>query len=260
MACSLTGLLFWLCICFTMRYFLKLLLIYKGWMYESREKGRKVSTKTRVWAAATKVLSSWNKPGLYSFQGSLPRLPLPDVHETLTRYLDSVRPLLDDDNYKRMQELAQDFERTIGLKLQRYLMLKSWWSTNYVSDWWEEYVYLRGRSALMVNSNFYGIDALFLTNTNIQSARAAVAVNLLLRFRRLVDRQELQPIMVQGLVPLCSWQYERIFNTVRIPGIETDRIVHYQDSNHIVVMHKGRYYKVIIYYRGRILRACEIQV
>lgn len=243
-----------------MRYTLKLLLMYKGWMYESREKGRQVSVPTKLWAGATKVLSSWNKPGLYSFQGSLPRLPLPNVHDTLSRYLDSVRPLLDDPNYERMQDLAKDFERTIGPKLQRYLMLKSWWSTNYVSDWWEEYVYLRGRSALMVNSNFYGIDALFLKNTNVQSARAAVAVNLLLRFRRLVDRQELQPIMVQGLVPLCSWQYERIFNTVRIPGIETDRVIHYQDSNHIVVMHKGRYFRVLIYYKGRILKACEIQM
>lgn len=243
-----------------MRYTLKLLLMYHGWMYESREKGRKVSLQTRLWAGATKVLASWNTPGLYSFQGSLPRLPLPDVHETLQRYLDSVHPLLDEENYKRMQKLARDFESTIGPKLQRYLMLKSWWSSNYVSDWWEEYVYLRGRNPLMVNSNFYGIDAVFLSNTNVQAARAAVAVNLLLRFRRLVDRQELQPIMVQGLVPLCSSQYERIFNTARIPGIETDRIVHYQDSNHIVVMHKGRYFKVLIYYKGRILRAPEIQL
>lgn len=26
-----------------------------------------------------------------------------------------------------------------------------------VSDWWEEYVYLRGRSPIMVNSNYYGM-------------------------------------------------------------------------------------------------------
>lgn len=68
-----------------MRYTLKLLLMYKGWMYESREKGQKVSTKTKLWAAMTKILSSWNTPGLYSFQGSLPRLPLPSVHETMER-------------------------------------------------------------------------------------------------------------------------------------------------------------------------------
>lgn len=26
-----------------------------------------------------------------------------------------------------------------------------------VSDWWEEYIYLRGRSPIMVNSNFYAM-------------------------------------------------------------------------------------------------------
>lgn len=26
-----------------------------------------------------------------------------------------------------------------------------------VSDWWEEYIYLRGRSPIMVNSNYYGM-------------------------------------------------------------------------------------------------------
>lgn len=68
-----------------MRYTLKLLLMYKGWMYESREKGQSISTQTKLWGGITRVLSSWNKPGLYSFQGSLPRLPLPSVHETMER-------------------------------------------------------------------------------------------------------------------------------------------------------------------------------
>lgn len=66
--------------------------------------------------------------------------------------------------------------------------------------------------------------------------------------------------MVQGLVPLCSWQYERIFNTVRVPGRETDRIVHYPDSNHIIVLYRGCYYKMLIYYKGRTLRPCELQL
>ena len=28
-------------------------------------------------------------------------------------------------------------------------------------------------------------------------------------------------LLVNNTVPLCSWQYERQFNTTRIPGIET---------------------------------------
>lgn len=175
------------------------------------------------------------------------------------QYLQSVRPLLDDANYRRMEKLADEFQKGIGAKLQRYLVLKSWWSSNYVSDWWEEYVYLRGRSPLMINSNFYGIDAILEHRSKIQAARAASAIYTFLTFRRLVERQELEPILVQGLVPLCSWQYERIFNTTRIPGIETDKIMHWADSNHIVVYHRGRYFKVIIY-KGRILKPCEIQM
>ncbi|XP_043256617.1 carnitine O-palmitoyltransferase 1, liver isoform isoform X3 [Colletes gigas] len=146
------GLVLWMVVIYAIRYTLKLLLIYKGWMYESREKGSTVSRGTRIWTWLVKLLLGWHKPMLYSFQGSLPRLPLPSVKDTMAR------------------------------------------------------------------------------------------------------------ILIQGLVPLCSWQYERVFNTTRVPGRETDKIVHYQDSKHVVVYHKGRYFKVLIYHKNRILQPCEIQV
>lgn len=84
-ATSLVGITFWLSICYTMRYSLKLLFMYKGWLYEERGRGSKVSLATKLWAGAVKILSSWNSPGLYSFQGSLPRLPLPSVKNTMSR-------------------------------------------------------------------------------------------------------------------------------------------------------------------------------
>ena len=64
---------------------------------------------------------------------------------------------MDDDEYNKMSQLADEFFGGIANKLQRYLILKSWWATNYVTDWWEQYVYLRGRSPIMVNSNYYGV-------------------------------------------------------------------------------------------------------
>ncbi|XP_031786748.1 carnitine O-palmitoyltransferase 1, liver isoform isoform X1 [Nasonia vitripennis] len=258
--CFVVGLLLWLVTIYAIRYVLKLLLMYKGWMYESRGPGSSISIQTKLWARAVKIFSGWHKPMLYSFQGSLPRLPLPSVHDTMQRYLRSARPLLDDENYKRMERLASEFEAGIGVKLQRYLILKSWWATNYVSDWWEEYVYLRGRSPIMVNSNFYGIDAILMHPTKLQSARAASVIHSCLQYRRLIERQSLEPILVQGLVPLCSWQYERLFNTTRIPGIEADKIIHIQDSKHIVVYHKGKYFRLPIYHKNRLLQPCEIEV
>lgn len=111
------------------------------------------------------------------------------------QYLDSVQPLLDKERYKQVQALASDFQQNVAPRLQRFLVLKSWWATNYVSssaglpptpqpgcpsqrgpplpqespprsppkdasvpqvsDWWEEYIYLRGRGPIMVNSNYY---------------------------------------------------------------------------------------------------------
>ncbi|XP_063244784.1 carnitine O-palmitoyltransferase 1, liver isoform isoform X2 [Bacillus rossius redtenbacheri] len=259
-SCTLLGVLVWLSIIYTIRYSLKLILLYKGWMYEERGKGRTVTPSTKVWVVLVRVLSGVTKPLLYSFQGSLPRLPVPSLEETMQRYLRSIRPIVSDEQYARIEKLVDEFQNGIGIKLQRYLLLKSWWASNYVSDWWEDFIYLRGRSPIMVNSNFYGIDAILMHPTHLQSARAATVIHACLQFRRLIDRQELEPIMIQGVVPLCSWQYERLFNTTRVPGVETDHLVHYSDAKHVAVYHKGRYFKLPIYYRNRILRPSELEI
>lgn len=135
---------------------------------------------------------SGRKPMLYSFQNSLPRLPVPAVKDTCKRvtttwistvnknklahrlrtnkhscltwffrrqwidnipkiyvplchtlqfwmalcwqYLESVRPLMEDEQYERMEGLAKDFEKNLGPRLQWYLKLKAWWASNYVSS------------------------------------------------------------------------------------------------------------------------------
>lgn len=44
-----------------------------------------------------------------------------------------MRPLLDDEAYYRMETLAKEFQDKTAPRLQKYLVLKSWWATNYVS-------------------------------------------------------------------------------------------------------------------------------
>lgn len=46
-ACFIAGFLYWLLICVIMRLTLKILLTYRGFMFESRGKG--VSLKTKIW-------------------------------------------------------------------------------------------------------------------------------------------------------------------------------------------------------------------
>uniref|UniRef100_A0A0K8RX30 carnitine O-palmitoyltransferase n=1 Tax=Crotalus horridus TaxID=35024 RepID=A0A0K8RX30_CROHD len=249
-----TGL--WVTLIFSMRYSLKMLLSYHGWIFAEHGK---MSTRNKIWMALVKLFSG-RKPMLYSFQTSLPRLPVPAVKDTVNRYLESVRPLMNNEEFKRMEGLGKDFAVNLGPKLQWYLKLKSWWATNYVSDWWEEYIYLRGRGPIMVNSNYFAMDFLYFTPTAVQAARAGNAIHAILLYRRKLDRQQIQPILLMGsTVPLCSAQWERMFNTSRIPGNETDTIQHLKDSKHIAVYHKGRYYKVWLYYDGRLLKPREIE-
>ena len=59
-----------------------------------------------------------------------------------------------------------------------------------------------------------------------QTARAATLIQAAFRWRSNLDKERVKPLMVSGLVPLCSYQYERQFNTTRVPGIEKDQIVH----------------------------------
>ena len=89
-----------------------------------------------------------------------------------------MKALLSEEDYQEMEELVREFQvcfivrnfnnlaqvyyyyyvnfkETKGKKLQSYLWLKSCWSNNYVTDWWNQYVYLAGRSSLMINSNYY---------------------------------------------------------------------------------------------------------
>uniref|UniRef100_A0A673BHK2 carnitine O-palmitoyltransferase n=1 Tax=Sphaeramia orbicularis TaxID=375764 RepID=A0A673BHK2_9TELE len=249
-----TGL--WVTIIMIMRNVLKCLLSWHGWMHARHGS---VSLSTRLWMLFVKVFSG-RKPMLYSFQNSLPRLPVPSIKDTCSRYLESVRPLMDDEQYERMKGLTKDFEKNLGPRLQWYLKLKSWWASNYVSDWWEEYIYLRGRGPIMVNSNYYAMDFLYVFPTSIQAARAGNAIHAIMLYRRKLDRAQIKPIyLLANKVPLCSAQWERMFNTTRIPGLETDTLQHMNESKHIAVYHKGRFYKVWMFYDGRLLLPREIE-
>ncbi|XP_040018914.2 carnitine O-palmitoyltransferase 1, liver isoform isoform X1 [Gasterosteus aculeatus] len=249
-----TGL--WVSIIMIMRSVLKSLLSWHGWMYTSHGS---VAWSTRLWMVLVKVFSG-RKPMLYSFQNSLPRLPVPSIKDTCKRYLESVRPLMEDERYQRMEGLTKDFEKNLGPRLQWYLKLKSWWASNYVSDWWEEYIYLRGRGPIMVNSNYYAMDFLYVFPTSIQAARAGNAIHAIMLYRRKLDRAQIKPIyLLANKVPLCSAQWEPMFNTTRVPGLETDILQHVNDSKHIAVYHKGRFFKVWMFYDGRLLLPREIE-
>ncbi|RXM30706.1 Carnitine O-palmitoyltransferase 1, liver isoform [Acipenser ruthenus] len=218
-----TGL--WVSLILVLRYILKMLLSYHGWMFEPH--GR-ISRTTKIWATLVKMFSG-RRPLLYSFQASLPRLPVPGVDDTIKR---------------------------VSCGLNHTLVVSSDGMTVWAfGD--GDYGKL-GTGSCTVKC--YPQDLLYVTPTHRQAARAGNAVHAMLIYRRKLDREEHSPMRALGIVPMCSYQMERMFNTTRIPGIETDFIQHLKDSKHMVVYHKGRFYKVWLHHGGRHLQPCELEM
>ncbi|WKX96781.1 hypothetical protein Q1695_012880 [Nippostrongylus brasiliensis] len=255
----LSGAFIWIVLVQLLRLSIKLLLSYKGWMYESP--GKPISTPTKLWLGMLNLMSK-SGPMLHSYQGALPHLPLPSLDETVERHLLSMRPILNDEEYAELEHLSEVFRKGVGRRLQRYLSLKSWLSTNYVTDWWEEFVYMRQRSPIMINSNYYGFDTLNEHPTHNQGARAANVTYSALQFRRQVERQEITPFSIspRSKVPFCTMQYERLFNSCRVPGEECDKFFHWDDAKHVAVYNRGCWFKVIVHNKKRYLDPCELQV
>jgi len=240
------------------RYFMRILLNYQAWMYES-----KPSMLTMAWGLIMRsFFLGQREPLLYSFQSAMPRQPVPPLHKTIERYLQSIKPLISESAHQEQQEEATRFLHGDGKRLQRFLQLKSWFSGNYVSDWWEKYVYLRSRTPILINSNYYGMGFHDFIPTSNQNARAAGLVHNYMKFKMELDSEKLKPTLMKGAVPICMRQYERLFSTTRIPGRDTDVIKHLSESEaiHITVLYKGTFWRVNTFTdTGRALEAYQIQ-
>jgi hypothetical protein len=58
----------------------------------------------------------------------------------------------------------------------------------------------------MINSNYYILDSAGPARTHVPAARAGALVHMVMQFKRLVDREELEPMMLRGTVPICMNQ------------------------------------------------------
>jgi hypothetical protein len=88
-------------------------------------------------------------------QASLPRMPVPQLNSSMSKYLTAVKPFLTEAEYERTRTIASDFVRQdgIGEKLQKLLVEKSKTTDNWLAKWWLDKIYLEPRYSVVINSN-----------------------------------------------------------------------------------------------------------
>lgn len=193
------------------RSVLWLLLCDSAWLRAARSP----TLYVRGWFAAVHALTR-GAPLTESFQTSLPRQPVPQLRVTVNKLLQSARLLQDDTAYAATAAAAEAFMAAEGPKLQRLLVLRSFFVPSYNADWWERYVYLKSRDALLINSNYYVLDSAAWKPTHNQAARAAVLVYNMCLFKDRLESQRVAPILVHNTVPLCMKQVCWLGGTVLI--------------------------------------------
>ena len=87
-----------------------------------------------------------SKGAMLRFEDSLPRLPIPTLEETAKRYLKSVHPLLNKNEYENTKKAVADFVKPGGQGevLQKRLEARrdDPAHKNWLHEWWNDAAYL----------------------------------------------------------------------------------------------------------------------
>ncbi|KAG9323672.1 hypothetical protein KVV02_002968 [Mortierella alpina] len=187
-------------------------------------------------------------------QAELPSLPIPPLEQTLTRYLETVRPLTTDEEYERTVAAVEAFKqksqgqgpgpggRELDRRLREHARNCEERGTSWLAEWWDDYAYFthRDSSTFFVNYYFGFQDD---PRMPTQTARAALLVSLALEFRDLIATRTLTPDMARN-APFCMNMYQYLFNYSRIADSPADSAVGFPTAtnNHICVVRNGRFY------------------
>jgi carnitine O-palmitoyltransferase 2 len=116
--------------------------------------GKSISTATNQ-HCCERYIQTTRVPTLH-FQPSLPRLPIPKLEDTCSRYLDALTPVTSDEQLSRTRSIVAEFRRAGGegeILDKRLRQLDSQNKhTSYVSAPWYR-MYLTARDALVLNYN-----------------------------------------------------------------------------------------------------------
>jgi carnitine O-acetyltransferase len=131
------------------------------------------------------------KSKMLGHQASLPKLPVPALDETLSKYLRSVKPLLNETEYLKTVQAVEEFKKPGGWgeKLQERLVSKANDPSvdNWLDRWWIDLAYFGYRDPLPFFSSYY-----FAYKDDIRvkknTQRAAQIVSAALEFRKAVLR------------------------------------------------------------------------
>ncbi|CAD5113815.1 DgyrCDS2979 [Dimorphilus gyrociliatus] len=211
--------------------------------------GRKTSLELRLCSKAIQFRQPLGRVFLH--QESIPRLPVPPLDQTLSRFLDTCRPLLSANELNEVEKLAKEFGKS-GTELQKLLETRAQEELNWLEEWWLHTAYLDYRLPVVVHSS-PGIlcPRQKFNSRDDQLDYTARLISGVLDYKKVVDNQNV-PIEAMGNNPLCMYQYYQILSACRIPGKKRDSFAVYPPTEkdpprHIIIICNNAFFKLDVY-------------
>lgn len=206
-----------------------------------------------------------NSSPLYREQGSLPKLPVSSIADTIERLKPSCLALVSNQNDKQHKKEQNDFLKACkefpeqAKELQRLLEDRAMREDNWLQSWWNQIGYLGVRDPSPINVNY--IFNFPKANRNLCQRinpleRGAKLLHSVYAFSEMVRSGELpQDRFGKQQTPLCSSMWKYMFYSCRIPkqGQDLYRIYNYSyhkdyfsaiPPKHAVVSARGHYFSV----------------
>ncbi|XP_072293303.1 choline O-acetyltransferase [Eucyclogobius newberryi] len=193
---------------------------------------------------------------------ALPKLPIPELTDTLHLYLHCMQHLLTEQQFSRTQTAVQQFSAPggVGELLQQKLKERRDKTDNWVYEYWLNNMYLNNRLPLPVHSSPAMVfPPQHFRGTNDCLRFAAHLISGALDYKTLLDARALPVDYARGQLagtPMCMEQYYRLFTSYRLPGPQRDTLVAQEscvmpEPEHIIVACKNQFFvlDVVINFR-----------
>ncbi|XP_055889957.1 peroxisomal carnitine O-octanoyltransferase-like isoform X2 [Biomphalaria glabrata] len=206
----------------------------------------------------------------FQYDKDLLTLPVPDLSNTLKKYLASVKVLVTEEEYKKTELIVSQFANGEGKYLHEKFRAKAANKRNWLEEWWEDAAYLElrlPRPLMNMGGPAPYSEDVWPPVAGSQIPRAAMCMYYILKYWEFTRKEKHKPMKDSKGRPLCMYQFKRIFNTCAVPGVQKDKLIQYFKTEsegfcptNVIVISNGHIFSITPFDdKGEILTVPEIQ-
>lgn len=164
-----------------------------------------------------------SEEGTFSFEETLPKVPLPELDVTKEKFIEWCEPLLNQEELNETKKAVEKFTKRGGLGEKLHQALGEFDNHKDTKSWLDVFWpsrYLGRRDPIALNANFF---FLFRHEDLSQSQRAAKIAASALGYKLLLDKEKIPVAKIKDN-PLSMDQVKYLFSATRIPGKMQDSL------------------------------------